>query len=206
MEKGERFESVYKFYTDGRKKFTELIRLKPTQVFCGGFFPPLIGSVAAIGIALVFHNDEISNYNWQCGRARLPSLSRIINLPLERTFWQLFILMHVPIRVVELFTGFSRYNRLLNVNYERKRLYHFMRYAYLLVGLAELFFLAALSIIGERENIRKLLVILYLCIFSRFINSRGPILHIRILRHRILHRQFVLSSSFTLLLKSIWSP
>ncbi|KAK0399912.1 hypothetical protein QR680_003271 [Steinernema hermaphroditum] len=122
MEKGERFESVYKFYTDGRKKFTELIRLKPTQVFCGGFFPPLIGSVAAIGIALVFHNDEISNYNWQCGRLN-------------------------PLSV-------SRYNRLLNVNYERKRLYHFMRYAYLLVGLAELFFLAALSIIGERENIR----------------------------------------------------
>uniref|UniRef100_A0A1I7ZJQ5 CWH43-like N-terminal domain-containing protein n=1 Tax=Steinernema glaseri TaxID=37863 RepID=A0A1I7ZJQ5_9BILA len=154
-EKDARFDTVYKFYTDGRRRFTELIRLKPTQVFLGGFIPPLIGSVAAIGIALVFHNDEISNYNWQCGRARLPSLSRIINLPLERTFWQLFILMHVPIRVVELFTGFSRYNRLLNVNYANKRFYHFMRYAYLLVGLAELFFLAALSIIGERENIRK---------------------------------------------------
>ncbi|VDO88405.1 unnamed protein product [Haemonchus placei] len=75
------------------------------EVFFAGFIPPLVGSVSAILIALIFHNDAISNYNWQCGRARLPSLSRIINLSVERTFWQLFLLFHVPIRVIELITG-----------------------------------------------------------------------------------------------------
>uniref|UniRef100_A0A914LRF3 Very-long-chain (3R)-3-hydroxyacyl-CoA dehydratase n=1 Tax=Meloidogyne incognita TaxID=6306 RepID=A0A914LRF3_MELIC len=45
------------------------------------------------------------NYNWQCGRARLPSLSRIINLPMERIFWQFTFLFHIPLRIVEIAVG-----------------------------------------------------------------------------------------------------
>uniref|UniRef100_A0A9J2PWH3 CWH43-like N-terminal domain-containing protein n=1 Tax=Ascaris lumbricoides TaxID=6252 RepID=A0A9J2PWH3_ASCLU len=140
---------------------SELFRLSPVTVFAFGFTPPLFGAIAAITIALVFHNDEISNYNWQCGRAKLPSLSRIINLPVERTFWQLFILIHVPIRLVELFAGFSRFHRLMNVNYAHKWFYELSRYCYLYFGVAELLFLSALSIIGERENIQVHVILFY---------------------------------------------
>ncbi|VDM37053.1 unnamed protein product [Toxocara canis] len=143
-------------------QISELFRVSPVIVFLFGFIPPMFGAIAAIGIALIFHNDEISNYNWQCGRARLPSLSRIINLPLERTFWQLFILIHVPIRLIELFTGFSRYRRLMNVNYKHKWFYELSRYCYLYAGVAELLFLAALSIIGERENIQVHVILFYI--------------------------------------------
>ncbi|KAK5970854.1 hypothetical protein GCK32_010335 [Trichostrongylus colubriformis] len=140
------------FEKDG-KRITEILRFNAVEVFFAGFIPPLVGSVSAIVIALVFHNDAISNYNWQCGRARLPSLSRIINLSVERTFWQLFLLFHVPIRVIELITGFSRYKRLRNVHYTHTWLYELARLVYFYVGLGELVFLSALSIVGERENI-----------------------------------------------------
>uniref|UniRef100_A0A1I7X0Z2 Post-GPI attachment to proteins factor 2-like n=1 Tax=Heterorhabditis bacteriophora TaxID=37862 RepID=A0A1I7X0Z2_HETBA len=157
------------YYKDG-KKITEVVRLNPIEVFLAGFIPPMFGSISAISIALIFHNDEISNYNWQCGRARLPSLSRIINLPVERTFWQIFILFHVPIRIVELITGckahilshFSRYKRLRNVNYKRVWLYELSRYCYFFVGLAEIIFLSALSIVGERENIQLHVIFFYI--------------------------------------------
>uniref|UniRef100_A0A8R1HTZ4 CWH43-like N-terminal domain-containing protein n=1 Tax=Caenorhabditis japonica TaxID=281687 RepID=A0A8R1HTZ4_CAEJA len=148
-------------YIKDGKKITEIVRLNPVEVFLAGFIPPMFGSISAIAIALIFHNDEISNYNWQCGRARLPSLSRIINLPVERTFWQLFLLFHVPIRVVELITGFSRYKRMRNVNYKRVWLYELSRFLYFVVGLLELIFLSGLSIIGERENIQVHVIFFY---------------------------------------------
>ncbi|CAI4223855.1 unnamed protein product [Auanema sp. JU1783] len=152
---------LFEPYIKDGKKVTEIIRFNPVQVFFTGFLPPLFGSVSAIAIALIFHNDEISNYNWQCGRARLPSLSRIINLPVERTFWQLFLLFHVPIRCVELITGFSRYKRMRNVNYKHVWLYELSRYIYFYVGLLELIFLSGLSIIGERENIQLHVIFFY---------------------------------------------
>ncbi|VDL78826.1 unnamed protein product [Nippostrongylus brasiliensis] len=148
------------FEKDGMR-VTEILRFNAVEVFFAGFIPPLVGSVLAIVIALVLHNDAISNYNWQCGRARLPSLSRIINLSVERTFWQLFLLFHVPIRVIELITGFSRYKRLRNIHYKRTWAYEFFRHVYFYIGLAELFFLSALSIVGERENIRLHVIFFY---------------------------------------------
>ncbi|CAJ0565498.1 unnamed protein product, partial [Mesorhabditis spiculigera] len=154
-------DGLYQPYIKDGKKITEIARFNPVEVFFAGFIPPVVGSVSAIAIALIFHNDEISNYNWQCGRARLPSLSRIINLPVERTFWQLFLLFHVPLRVVELITGFNRYDRLRNIHYPRVWFYELMRYTYLYGGLVELLFLSGLSIIGERENIRMHVIFFY---------------------------------------------
>ncbi|EYC13537.1 hypothetical protein Y032_0043g773 [Ancylostoma ceylanicum] len=155
-------KGLFETYEKDGKKITEILRFNAVEVFFAGFIPPLVGSVSAIAIALIFHNDEISNYNWQCGRARLPSLSRIINLSVERTFWQLFLLFHVPIRVIELVTGFSRYKRLRNIHYTRTVLYEISRYAYFYVGLAELVFLSALSIVGERENIQMHVIFFYI--------------------------------------------
>uniref|UniRef100_A0AC34FTW3 Transmembrane protein n=1 Tax=Panagrolaimus sp. ES5 TaxID=591445 RepID=A0AC34FTW3_9BILA len=48
-------------------KVQELMRLDPMAFFFCGFIPPMIGAVGSIIVALTFHNDEISNYNWQCG-------------------------------------------------------------------------------------------------------------------------------------------
>nr|CDJ84519.1 Frag1 DRAM Sfk1 domain containing protein [Haemonchus contortus] len=162
------------FEKDG-KRITEILRFNAVEVFFAGFIPPLVGSVSAILIALVFHNDAISNYNWQCGRARLPSLSRIINLSVERTFWQLFLLFHVPIRVIELITGFSRYKRLRNIHCKRTLLFELARLTYFYIGLGELVFLSALSIVGERENIQLHVIFFYLFGFCGIAHMIGNI-------------------------------
>uniref|UniRef100_A0A8R1TTB6 CWH43-like N-terminal domain-containing protein n=1 Tax=Onchocerca volvulus TaxID=6282 RepID=A0A8R1TTB6_ONCVO len=149
-------------YVKNGKTVIELFRLSPVTVFLFGFIPPLIGAFAAIIAALIFHNEQISNYNWQCGRARLPSLSRIINLPLERLIWQFLVLIQTPARIIELITGFHRYGRLMNVNYQHKQFYQFARYVYFYAGIAELFFMIGLSLIGERENIQAHVILFYI--------------------------------------------
>uniref|UniRef100_A0A1I8EQP6 CWH43-like N-terminal domain-containing protein n=1 Tax=Wuchereria bancrofti TaxID=6293 RepID=A0A1I8EQP6_WUCBA len=149
----------------------ELFRLSPVIVFLFGFVPPMFGAFAAITTALIFHREQISNYNWQCGRARLPSLSRIINLPVERLLWQFLVLIHTPARIVELFTVY-RYGRLMNVNYRHKRFYEFARYIYFYAGSTELFFMIGLSLLGERENIQIHVILFYIfgfCSISFFI-------------------------------------
>ncbi|KAM3725743.1 Post-GPI attachment to proteins factor [Dirofilaria immitis] len=153
--------SVSPIYVKNGKTVTELFRLSPVTVFLLGFIPPMIGAFAAVIAALIFHSEQISNYNWQCGRARLPSLSRIINLPLERLIWQFLVLIQTPARIIELFTGFCRYGRLMNMNYQHKRFYELARYTYFYAGIAELFFMIALSLLGERENIQVHVILFY---------------------------------------------
>nr|CRZ21704.1 Bm6293 [Brugia malayi] len=149
-------------YVKNGKTVMELFRLSPVTVFLFGFVPPMIGAFATITTALIFHSEQIRNYNWQCGRARLPSLSRIINLPVERLLWQFLVLVHTPARIVELFTGFYRYGRLMNVNYRQKRFYEFARYIYFYAGSTELFFMIGLSLLGERENIQIHVILFYI--------------------------------------------
>uniref|UniRef100_A0A7E4ZWH2 Frag1/DRAM/Sfk1 family-domain-containing protein n=1 Tax=Panagrellus redivivus TaxID=6233 RepID=A0A7E4ZWH2_PANRE len=155
-------EKAYRQYVHENVQYTELFRIQTLPIFLVGFIPPLCAAVLSIVIALVFHNDQISNYNWQCGRARFPSLSRIINLPLERGIWQILIFINFPIRVIELITGFIRYDRLYHEGYGRPKFFNFMRHAYFIVGLGELFFLGCLSIIGERENTEIHVICFYL--------------------------------------------
>jgi hypothetical protein len=51
----------------GGLEVKELMRVNPLHLFFTGFLPPFFGAVASIVVALMLHNDEISNYNWQCG-------------------------------------------------------------------------------------------------------------------------------------------
>uniref|UniRef100_A0A0N4Z7W5 MFS domain-containing protein n=1 Tax=Parastrongyloides trichosuri TaxID=131310 RepID=A0A0N4Z7W5_PARTI len=171
-------------FTDGVMKYTEIIRLTPLLVFICGIVPPLLGSTISISFALLFHNDAISNYNWQCGRAMLPSLSRIINLPIERVFWQILIPLHVPLRFLEIFVQTDRYTKFENVIKGKSKLHFLLIKTYTISGLLELVFLSFLSVIGERENAQLHVVFFYFfgtCgIIFMFSNT---ILHRRTLYH-----------------------
>ncbi|EGT43412.1 hypothetical protein CAEBREN_24874 [Caenorhabditis brenneri] len=96
-----RFESVHK----KKSGAIELFQLNTTLLFWVGFVPPLFAAVFAILTAITLHQDKITNYAWICGRAFLPSLSRIINLTLEGLVWQLCIFFHIPFRLLELSVG-----------------------------------------------------------------------------------------------------
>lgn len=52
-----------------------------------------------------FNEFNLKSLSSSFQRARFPSLSRIINLPMERTFWQFAFLFHIPLRLVELAVG-----------------------------------------------------------------------------------------------------
>ena len=62
-----RFSPVHPIRRYPEYRVRELMRLNPLVLFFIGFIPPFVGAVSSIVVALLFHNDEISNYNWQCG-------------------------------------------------------------------------------------------------------------------------------------------
>lgn len=62
-----RFPSDHPIRKYPEYRVRELMRMNPLVLFFAGFIPPFIGAISSIIVALVFHNDEISNYNWQCG-------------------------------------------------------------------------------------------------------------------------------------------
>uniref|UniRef100_A0A0K0G158 Post-GPI attachment to proteins factor 2-like n=1 Tax=Strongyloides venezuelensis TaxID=75913 RepID=A0A0K0G158_STRVS len=164
-----RFESIHPIRRAPEYSVKEICKINPSLFVALGFFPPFLGAFGSIFMALVFHYDLISNYNWQCGRARFPSISRIINLPLERIPWQLFVLFHVPFRVIELCVGHVRYNRLMSVHCKWPRFYNFSRLCYTTFGFCEVIFLVILSVIGERENIGLHVIFFYLMGLCGFI-------------------------------------
>ncbi|EGT45060.1 hypothetical protein CAEBREN_08891 [Caenorhabditis brenneri] len=143
-----RFESVHK----KKSGAIELFQLNTTLLFWVGFVPPLFAAVFAILTAITLHQDKITNYAWICGRAFLPSLSRIINLTLEGLVWQLCIFFHIPFRLLELSVGWVRYGRLESKNNKRRFWYKMHRHLYVLFGVTELILLSGLSAIGEKEH------------------------------------------------------
>ncbi|KAK0407629.1 hypothetical protein QR680_003501 [Steinernema hermaphroditum] len=95
--------------------------------------------------------DTLLNYEWTCGKALLPSISRIINLPKERTVCNLLVLFHVVLR--PLITA-HYYNICRQPTYTAKHpiIFLLLLKAIPLSSFAELAFTIALTVVGEREN------------------------------------------------------
>ncbi|CAB3406164.1 unnamed protein product [Caenorhabditis bovis] len=152
-----------KFTLGGAKTLKELFQLNTTVLFWIGFIPPLFAAIFAILTAILLHQEKITNYVWICGRAFLPSLSRIINLSLEGLVWQLCIFFHIPFRLLELATGWVRYGRLENTQDHWRWWYGLHRHLYAIFGVLELILLTGLSAVGEKEH-----GIVHVCLFYSF--------------------------------------
>ncbi|VDM61529.1 unnamed protein product [Angiostrongylus costaricensis] len=67
----------------------------------------MVCPVAALALSFLLgsasHANDFYTYRWSCGVVHLPSISRVINMPLERTIFQLLILYSVPLRLIILF-------------------------------------------------------------------------------------------------------
>ncbi|RCN39056.1 hypothetical protein ANCCAN_15027 [Ancylostoma caninum] len=70
-----------------------------------------------------------------------------MNMPLERTIFQLLILFSVPFRLFVLLKHWMEFSRR-----EVTRVYGLARKVLVFCGIAEVLFLSLLSVIGERES------------------------------------------------------
>ncbi|KHJ96406.1 hypothetical protein OESDEN_03627 [Oesophagostomum dentatum] len=129
---------LFESYEKDGKKITEILRFNAVEVFFAGFLPPLVGSVSAIAIALIFHNDEISNYNWQCGSDTHPQQ------------YVVFLEMHVIFFYVFGFCGIG--HMIANIFCHAHSLYYLNPYGrlsyYLKIIFTSLYLLSAPILVG----------------------------------------------------------
>uniref|UniRef100_A0A1I7YE85 Post-GPI attachment to proteins factor 2-like n=1 Tax=Steinernema glaseri TaxID=37863 RepID=A0A1I7YE85_9BILA len=120
-------------------------------------FIPVVVSPVVLALLLSFligftsDYDTLLNYEWTCGRALLPSISRIINLPKERTFCNLLVLFHIGLRPL-LSAHYYAICRIPADKLKYPKLFVILTSLIPISSLFELGFTAALTLIGEREN------------------------------------------------------
>uniref|UniRef100_A0A0K0CTZ5 Secreted protein n=1 Tax=Angiostrongylus cantonensis TaxID=6313 RepID=A0A0K0CTZ5_ANGCA len=64
---------------------------------------PVVALALSFLLGSATHPNDFYTYRWSCGMVHLPSISRVINMPLERTIFQMLILCSVPLRLIILF-------------------------------------------------------------------------------------------------------
>ncbi|KAE9416718.1 hypothetical protein Angca_004338 [Angiostrongylus cantonensis] len=116
------------------------------------FIQCMVCPVAALALSFLLgsatHPNDFYTYRWSCGMVHLPSISRVINMPLERTIFQMLILCSVPLRLIILFRHWLRFS----VVNESTRIFTVTRQLLIFCGGNEVLLLSLLSVIGEREN------------------------------------------------------
>ncbi|EYB90681.1 hypothetical protein Y032_0216g2383 [Ancylostoma ceylanicum] len=108
---------------------------------------PIAALVLSFSLGSIFHPEALYSYRWTCGIVHLPSISRVMNMPLERTIFQLLILFSVPFRLFVLLKHWMEFSRR-----EVPRVYVLARRVLVFCGIGEVLFLSLLSVIGERES------------------------------------------------------
>ncbi|KJH43270.1 hypothetical protein DICVIV_10707 [Dictyocaulus viviparus] len=124
-----------------------LTKLGVRIIFLQCLAAPGIALIASFLLGSIIHPSNFYNYKWTCGTVHLPSISRIMNMPMERTIFHLLILTTVPLRLIVLFKHWLVFY-VLNSSWMvlvTKRLL-------VLFGFGEVLFLSLLTVIGEREN------------------------------------------------------
>uniref|UniRef100_A0A914HH61 CWH43-like N-terminal domain-containing protein n=1 Tax=Globodera rostochiensis TaxID=31243 RepID=A0A914HH61_GLORO len=116
-------------------------------------FPPLISILGVLPIGYWLHRNELFDYLWLCRVVRLPSVSRVLNLPAERILWNFAVALHLPLRP------------LITLHYFRLcSPFGPLRVLFFVTSLADNIFLLGLSFVGERED-----PLLHVCCFCAFL-------------------------------------
>ncbi|KAK5975266.1 hypothetical protein GCK32_018743, partial [Trichostrongylus colubriformis] len=117
------------------------------SIFTTCMICPIAALVLAFTLGATFHPSQLFKYRWTCGAVHLPSVSRVINMSLERTIFQILILFSIPLRLLVLFKHWLEHSTL-----EASRYFVMARKLMTASGLSDVVFLSLLSVIGEREN------------------------------------------------------
>lgn len=99
----------------------------------------------AFVIGYSIHAEWLYDYYWGCRKVYLPSVSRLLNMPLERILWNLLSLTSVPLQFMvvlrQYLITFSTSNKL-----------QFLRVVLVLSSVFQSLFLTLLATVGERES------------------------------------------------------
>lgn len=126
-------------------KLLWMMSMRSIFVYCMGC--PISALLLSFALGSVFHPHALFSYEWTCGTVHLPSISRVINMPLERTIVQVLLLFSVPLRLIVLLKHWLEYSVI-----DQSRWFVLVRRLMVLCGAADVLFLSLLSTIGEREN------------------------------------------------------
>ncbi|CAD5222885.1 unnamed protein product [Bursaphelenchus okinawaensis] len=129
----------------------ELFKVTYKKLVLLSLGPVLLSLFLVFAIGFGYDYKKLLNYKWTCGNVLLPSLSRIINLPIERVLWHFGVVLHAGLRPVYLIQAYL-VNRRVHSAFSYKGIIRFLALAGLVTGFLELLFTVALTIIGEREN------------------------------------------------------
>ncbi|KAI3422174.1 hypothetical protein GPALN_012707 [Globodera pallida] len=130
-----------------------LLRFSFKHICLFALFPPLISILGVLPIGYWLHRNELFDYLWLCRIVRLPSVSRVLNLPAERILWNFAVALHLPIRP------------LITLHYFRLcSPFGPLRVLFFVTSLADNIFLLGLSFVGERED-----PLLHVCCFCAFL-------------------------------------
>ncbi|GMT08804.1 hypothetical protein PFISCL1PPCAC_101, partial [Pristionchus fissidentatus] len=139
--------------------------IKSTVVF------PVSATFIAAVFALTVDYYRLFDYYWMCEKVLLPSFSRIINLPYERTFWNLLILAHIPLRLISLFQFYIKFAYFANAR--SSKLTSLTLLLFIISGLLDSAFISLLTVVGERESgmLHMILFICFILTIMAFISS-----------------------------------
>lgn len=115
------------------------------HVFQAAMTMPAVGVVMAFVIGYSIHASWMYDYYWGCRTVYLPSVSRLLNLPLERILWNLLSLSSVPL---QLFVVLRQY--ILTFSTSNKL--QFLRIGLVISSVFQSLFLTLLATVGERES------------------------------------------------------
>eukprot|EP00081_Caenorhabditis_elegans_P022977 NP_505176.1 Uncharacterized protein CELE_T23B12.5 [Caenorhabditis elegans] len=106
---------------------------------------PAAGIVLAFLIGYSIHTSLMYNYSWGCRIVYLPSVSRLLNLPLERIFWNFLSLSSVPL---QLFVVLRQYM----LTFSTSNKLQLLRITLVISSVFQTLFLTLLATVGERES------------------------------------------------------
>ncbi|KAF8381273.1 hypothetical protein PRIPAC_70415 [Pristionchus pacificus] len=132
--------------------FKPLLSFTASSLNMVSLFFPVAATVIAAAFAVTVDRHRLFDYYWVCEKVLLPSFSRMINLPLERTFWNLLILAHVPLRVLSLFLYYVKFSSSASSARASTLLTSVTLLLFIVAGAFDLTFLSLLTVVGERES------------------------------------------------------
>ncbi|WKY09378.1 hypothetical protein Q1695_002051 [Nippostrongylus brasiliensis] len=129
------------------RRSTLLLTIPVRSILVQSTLLPIAALLLAFTFGSVLHPKRLYWYRWACGFVHLPSVSRVINMPLERTIFQLLVLFSIPLQLFALLEHWLRFSK------EKPTVcFSLTKSAMAVSAVIFMVFLSLLAVVGERES------------------------------------------------------